>query len=257
MPQRISDQAASAARWRLAQQGLSRLLTQDMQRLRRLILPSQLRSSVPDWIAAVNAVVDQYSRASATLAADYYEAERAAARIGQSFTAPLADPPPPDQVSETMRWATADLWPRDPEDPATTPAQKEPLAVRLEQAEVKAERAAQKLAADTGRQTVTGAARQDRLAIGWARTASLGACAFCKMLATRGMVYKQSTVDFRAHDGCHCGAIPVFKGQRFELSDQAKEWERLYREYAAPHSGDQLRRFRLALAEHGHLPATH
>ncbi|MGV9352291.1 VG15 protein [Streptomyces misionensis] len=257
MPQRISDQTASVARWRAAQQGLSRLLTQDMQRLRRLILPSQLRSSVPDWIASVNAVVDQYSRASASLAADFYEAERAAAQVRQSFSTPLADPPAAEQVSETMRWATADLWPRDPEDPATTPAQKKPLTVRLEAAGAKAERAAQKLAADTGRRTVAGAAQQDRLAVGWARSAALGACAFCKMLATRGMVYKRDTVDFRAHDGCHCGVIPVFKGQRFELSDKAKEWERLYREYAAPHSGSQLQRFRAALAEHGHLPATH
>jgi hypothetical protein len=74
------------------------------------------------------------------------------------------------------------------------------------------------------------------------------------LLAARGAVYEKGTADFRAHDGCHCGVIPVFKGQRFELSDHAKEWERIYREYAAPHSGDQLRRFRLALAEHDSNP---
>jgi hypothetical protein len=45
--------------------------------------------------------------------------------------------------------------------------------------------------------------------------------------------------------------VPVFRGQRFALSPHAAKWERLYQQYAAPHSGDQLRRFRQALAEHG------
>jgi len=119
---------------------------------------------------------------------------------------------------------------------------------------VKAEQVAQKLVADTGRGTVQGAVRQDRQATAWARSAARGACAFCKLLASRGAVFKRDTADFRAHDGCHCGVIPVFKGQRFELSDHAKEWERIYREFAAPHPGDQLRLFRQALAEHDSNP---
>ncbi|MCX4849845.1 hypothetical protein [Streptomyces sp. NBC_00893] len=231
------------------------MLTRDMRGLRRLIIPSRLQASVPDWILAVRALVDQYGSASASLAADYYEAERVAAAVTGRFTVPLLDPPPDEQVDNSLRWATKDIWERDPEDPATTDAQREPLEVRLDQAEKKAEAVTQKLVADQGRGTVQEAVRRDRQATAWARAASLGACAFCKLLATRGALYKQDTADFRAHDGCHCGVVPVFKGQRFELSDHAREWERLYREFAAPHSGDQLRRFRQALADHGHLPA--
>ncbi|MBQ1163438.1 hypothetical protein KBZ21_42380, partial [Streptomyces sp. A73] len=40
----------------------------------------------------------------------------------------------------------------------------------------------------------------------------LGACAFCKMLAVRGAVYERDTANFRAHDGCHCGVVPIFRG---------------------------------------------
>lgn len=254
MATRVSDGGASADRNRRAQRGLTRMLVRDMRGLRRLIIPSQLQESVPDWIEAVRALVDQYGTASAALAADYYEAERVAARVTGRFTVPLLNPPADEQVQNSLRWATKDIWERDPDDPATTDAQREPLEARLEQAEKKAEAVAQKLVADQGRGTVQQAVRQDRHAVGWARTAALGACAFCKMLTTRGMTYKADTVKFRAHDGCHCGAVPVFRGQRFELSDHAREWERLYREFAAPHSGDQLRRFRQALADHGHLP---
>lgn len=254
MAGRVSDSGGAADRYRAAQVGLTRLLVRDMRGLRRLIMPSRLRESVPDWLAAMNAVVAQYARTSSALAADFYDAQREAAGVPGPFTVPVADPPPDEQTEASLRWATKDLWPRDPEDPATTAAQREPIDVRLAQAEKKAEQVAQKLVTDTGRGTVQEAVRQDRQATAWARSAARGACAFCKLLASRGAVYKRETAVFRAHDGCHCGVIPVFKGQRFELSDHAREWERIYREFAAPHSRDQLRRFRLALAEHDSNP---
>ncbi len=245
----VSDGGRDADRYRAAQLGLTRLLVRDVRGLRRLIISSRLRTSVPDWIAAMQAVIDQYARTSAALGAEFYDAQRDAAGVPGSFTVPVADPPPAGQSESGLRWATKAVWERDPE--SATAAQLEPLDTRLEQAEKKAEAVAQKLVADAGRGTVRDAVQVDRQAVAWARTAALGACAFCRMLSIRGAVFKQDTVDFRAHDGCHCLALPVFRGQRFELSDKAKEWERLYREYAAPYSGDQLRRFRRAIAEHG------
>ncbi|MFG6297749.1 VG15 protein [Streptomyces rochei] len=253
----VSDGSDAANRYRAAQIGLTRLLVRDVRGLRRLILPSRLRESVPDWLAAMNAVVAQYARTSTALAAEFYDAQREAAGVPGPFTVPVADPPPEEQTTASLRWATKDLWPREPEE--ATPAQLEPMDVRLAQAQKKAEQVAQKLVADTGRGTVREAVRQDRQAVAWARVAALGACYFCKVLATRGAVYEQDTADFRAHDGCHCGVVPVFRGQRFELSPHAREWERIYREYAQGHSGDQLRLFRRALAEHDSnpLPAAH
>jgi hypothetical protein len=226
-------------------------LVRDVRALRRLIVPSRLQATVPSWIEAVRALVGEYGSASASAAADFYDAERVAARVTGRFTVPLLDPPPDEQVDNALRWATKDLWSRDPEDPKTTETQRRPIEERLDAAEKKAEAAVQKLVIDRGRGTVQEAVRRDRMAVGYARAAALGACAFCRLLAARGMVYKQDTADFRAHDGCNCGVIPVFKGQRFELSAHAQEWDRLYREYAAPYPGDQLRRFRRAIAEHG------
>ncbi|MDQ0694199.1 hypothetical protein [Streptomyces sp. W4I9-2] len=247
----VSDDSAGARRQRQVQRGLSRLLVRDVRKLRRLIIPSRMQETVPDWIEAVRALVGEYGTASASAAADFYEAERVAARVTGRFTVPLLDPPPDEQVDNSLRWATKDLWPRDPEDPKTTAAQRAPLEVRLDAAEKKAEGVARKLVTDQGRGTVQAAVQRDRMAVGYARAAALGACAFCRLLAARGMVYAQDTADFRAHDGCNCGVIPVFRGQRFELSAHAQEWDRLYREYAAPFPGDQLRRFRRAIAEHG------
>ncbi|MBQ1163680.1 hypothetical protein KBZ21_37415, partial [Streptomyces sp. A73] len=60
----VSDDGVGVARWRRAQRGRTRLLSRDVRRLRRLILPQRLQASVPDWIEAVRAVVDDYADAS-------------------------------------------------------------------------------------------------------------------------------------------------------------------------------------------------
>ncbi|WP_394436292.1 VG15 protein [Streptomyces sp. SGAir0957] len=248
----VSDDGRDPRRYRAAQRGLTRLLLRDVRGLRRLIIPSRLRQTMPDWFAAMQAVVDQYARTSAALGAEFYDAQREAARVPGSFTVPVEDPPPAEKTEASLRWAAKDVWEREPEQ--ATPAQRQPIDFRLEQAEKKAELVVQKLVADTGRDTVVEAVRQDPQATAWARTAALGACAFCKLLASRGSVFSQDTVGFRAHDGCHCLATPVFAGQRFELSPQAAEWARIYQEYAAPFPGGQLKRFRAALAEHDSNP---
>jgi len=261
-----SDSGRSVARWRQAQLGLTTLLLRDLRGLRRLIDPARLQATVPTWIEAVTAVVARYSEVAATLAADFYDAQRVEAGVAGAFTVPLADPPPGEQTSNSLRWATKDLWPRAAA--TATDVQLEPLEVRLDAAFTKADMATQKLVAGQGRATLRQAVDEDAGAVAYARAAALGACSFCKLMASRGAVYKNartagrdandrfsgdaSVVKF--HDNCHCGIVPVFRGQRFELSPQAAGWDRIYREYAQGHPGDQLRLFRQALAEHDSNP---
>jgi hypothetical protein len=263
---RVSDSGAAADRYRAAQIGLTRLLVRDLRALRRLIRTVSLQEPVADWIEAVRLLVDRYGATSASLAIAFYEAQRAEAGAASRFTIAPAGSRPAEQVAAGLRWATKDLWPRD--EVTATAAQQEPLDVRIEQAMKKAEMVAQKLVADQGRDTVRQAVRQDREAAAYARAAALGACAFCKLMASRGAVYKTagtagreanerfsgdaSVVKF--HDNCHCTIVPVFRGQQFQLSPHAAEWDRLYREYAQGNPGDQLRLFRRALAEHDSNP---
>lgn len=261
MATRISESSAAAAQMRAAQNVLTRFLVRDIRGLRRLIRPDRLQDSVPVWMSAVRALIEQYGAASAAVASDFYERQRADANVPGHFDAAAAPPAPDEQVESSLRWATKDLWETD--------AEQEPFDVRLAQAEQRAEAVAQKLVADQGRATTRQAVDRDREAVAYARAAALGGCHFCKLMASRGAVYKNartagrdandkftgdaSVVKF--HDNCHCVIVPVFRGQQFELSAHAAEWDRIYREFAAPYPGDQLRRFRLALAAHGHLPA--
>jgi hypothetical protein len=250
---------------RAAQSALTRLLVRDIRNLRRLIDPARQDESIPVWMSAIRALVGQYGAASAAIAADAYDRQREHAGVPGRFTAEAAEAAPDEQVEASLRWAAKDLWPTD--EP------QEPFASRLAVAEQRAEAVAQKLVADQGRATTRQAVDQDRGAVAYARAAALGGCSFCKLMASRGAVYKNartagrdanerfsgdaSVVKF--HNNCHCTIVPVFRGQQFELSPHAAEWDRLYREYAQGHSGDQLRLFRRALADHDRysLPAAH
>jgi hypothetical protein len=256
----VSDVSVSAVRDRAAHSLLTRLLLRDMRRLQRLIVPDRLEESLSLWRTAVTALISRYGAASATLSAETYDRQRLAADTPGPFSARPADEAPEEQVEATLRWATADLWPADGEQEA--------FDVRLAAAQARAEGAAQRLVANQGRATMRESADRDRGAVAYARAAALGACSFCKLMASRGAVYKDagtagrdandrfsgddSVVKF--HNNCHCTIIPVFRGQTFELSAHAAEWDRLYREYAQGHPGDQLRLFRLALAEHDSNP---
>lgn len=260
MATRVSDSGRVAQEQRRAQSALTRLLIRDLRGLRRLIRPDRLQESMPLWMASVRALIEQYGAASAVVAADSYEQQREAAGNRGRFSAEPSAGPPQEQIESSLRWATKDLW--------ETGAEQDAFDVRLAQAEQRAEAVAQKLVADQGRDTTRQAVDRDREAVAYARAAALGGCAFCKLMASRGAVYKNartagrdandkftgdaSVVKF--HDNCHCTIIPVFRGQQFQLSAHAREWDRLYREYAQGHSGDQLRLFRRALADNGHLP---
>ncbi|MEU6990397.1 hypothetical protein ABZ953_07000 [Streptomyces sp. NPDC046465] len=261
MASTTSDGTVSVVRWRRAQVGLSAMLLRDLRGLRRLINPDRLQTTVPVWIEAVAALVARYSQVAATLSADFYDGERDAAGVPGTFTVPLADGPPDEQTSKSLRWATKDLWPR--EEGRASVAQLEPMDVRLEAAMSKADGAVDRLVLNAGRNTVTEAVRRDGGAIAYARAAALGCCSFCALMSSRGAIYKDrgavgedanerfvgddSVIKY--HNYCRCQPLPVFRGQSFELSPKAREWDRIYREFARGNPGQQLQLFRAALAE--------
>ena len=187
MASTVSDGDGAADRYRRAQRGLSRLLRRDVGRLWRLLNPAR-PASFTDWLDAMEEVVTQFGDTSARLAAEFYDEQRVAAEVNESFTVPMADPPQREQTETVLRWATHDVWETEPE----TERQRDPLDVRLDTAERQMEAATQKLVADQGRETIRQAAREDRHAVGYARAAALGACAFCALMASRGMVYKSA-----------------------------------------------------------------
>ena len=64
-----------------------------------------------------------------------------------------------------------------------------------------------------GRETLLGAVRSDPEAHGFQRVTDPNPCAFCRMVASRGPVFKtQESASFEAHGHCGCSAEPFFEG---------------------------------------------
>lgn len=72
-----------------------------------------------------------------------------------------------------------------------------------------------KLILNGGRRTVMDAIRADPKALGYARVTGGDPCAFCRMLAGRGPVYKtEKSASFEPHGSCSCTGEPVYAGSK-------------------------------------------
>ncbi|WP_329521171.1 VG15 protein [Spirillospora sp. NBC_01491] len=136
--------------------------------------------------------------------------------------------------------------PTDEPEPDEDPADLSPAAQRLQKARSKVDGVASRLVTGVGRGAVVDAAAEDRKAIGCARIAAPNACAFCRMTAIRGVVYKDEQTagrnanakftgasEFKYHDHCRCQIAPYFEGEEWQPQPQIAEWEQQYRQARA------------------------
>jgi hypothetical protein len=240
----VTTAQTKAEEQQAAQIALIALMLKDFAKIWHLLTPSELDRSLPAWVTAIHAIVARYGSMSAALAADHYEEARLAAKARGQFTVQLPGDPAEGLVDTGMRWATRDVWSRDPET----------LPDRVKSARTMAENVAIKEVIDMARITTVDAVHEDPEAVGWARIARPNACYFCRMLTTRGGVYTAETVKFRAHNGCHCTAEPVFRGQLWEPSARVREWNAQYQR-ASKMKGDTLKNLR-RIVEGRETPAT-
>lgn len=144
------------------------------------------------------ALVETYTEASATLAADWYDGMRAEAGVGGSFGATPDVATAPGGAESLARWAVIPLY-RSASD--------------WSRARVLVEGGLQGRIADASRYTVATSAVRDPRASGWQRVGDGSSCPFCLMLIARGTVYRESTARFASHDHCGCSAMPAWKGE--------------------------------------------
>jgi hypothetical protein len=147
--------------------------------------------------AATPEIVAYYSEGSAALAADHYDDLRDEARAAGRYVAEPIVELREEKIRTGVLWSVEPLYRPEPDDV---------LAL---------ERLAQVVQYETARpfrETVTINSRRDPASVGWQRISS-GGCKFCRMLAGRGAVYKETTARFASHPHCGCTAAPVFDGQ--------------------------------------------
>lgn len=185
---------------RLAQLALEVATIAQLRRIWGSLDPNRLEQTTPGWLTAALAIVATQYQASALIARRYFQAFRIA-EVGAA-SGDLPEPVFDRRAAATSLLVTGPVRLRRATE-ATLP-RFEPIA----QTEVA--RAGSRHAVNGGRETIRQASLDDRRARGWARITSGKPCRFCSLLAGRGAVYSEATVDFQAHDGCHCHAEPAY-----------------------------------------------
>ena len=178
----------------------SQFVTQDAAQTRQALF-----DVIPSTIA-------YYSDGSSALAADYYDDLREDASAPGRFRAdPVVNLRWGGQGEEKIR--TGILW------------SVQPLLAEVPDLLLSQSRVGEVVQLETARpfrDTITTNRRRDPAAAGWQRVASGSACKFCRFLAGRGEVFRESSARFASHPKCGCTARPVFHGQPGDEVDVLK-----------------------------------
>ncbi len=208
--------------------------------------------SFAQMITAALVIVRAYHGLSSTLAASYFQSYRLAEEVRGEATARMAGP-----INEGKVVAGLIVTGRDAVA-AALDAGRPPQEAR-EKALGRTSGSVTRQVLGGGRETILRSVAEDREALGWGRVTDGDPCAFCAMLAGRGPVYEQDTVGFEAHDGCGCGAEPVYfrdapwPGRGAEFRDMYNEAHLLARQegtMATGTSNDLLNTFRRYYNQH-------
>lgn len=190
-----------------------------------LLDPHDLKGSTPKVTIAVRALVVHYGRASSAEAMRFYRNQRRVAGVsGQPPRLPIPKAQPEPDVRAAVERALSPLY--GPVDAKTLDTAEKVLTSEVEG-----------MVLDQSRTAIIDASQNDQAAKGWARVTEPGACSFCRLLATRGAVYKtEASADFRAHvmkpngsgGTCRCHVEPSFT--EYEMTAQARQDLADYRE---------------------------
>lgn len=156
-------------------------------------------TSTDELVAALHdtlpAVVDAYGQAAASVSADWYDDLRAGSAVRGRFSALTADIRNTG-THELVGWAANNA---------------------VDDASLRAliDGGAQRRVLNFSRKSIMDSSLADPAADGWQRT-GVGECEFCEMLIGRGAVYKESTVDFAAHDNCFPAGV-ITQGPSVEV----------------------------------------
>lgn len=224
---------------RLAQARLGASTVVQLDPLWQLLDPVDLDRTVATWLRAVVPVVQRQNELSARLAANYYSAFRQV-----ELGAPIQVLP---QLTAGTERVVTSMTVTGPVRIKSAAARGVQLARAAETAFTTSAGAAQRLALDGGRSTIQYNLANDNDAVGWERVTSGNSCDFCAAIADRGVVFKEDTADFAAHDNCSCASQPVFAtGKR---GDSARVGGFVARDLSEAQRADANERIRAWLAD--------
>lgn len=222
---------------RLLQGRVSAGIIRDLLTLWALVDPTNLRGTIDPFARAGLVLVQAGRRASAAAALRYYMAFRQVEGIRGVVAVTTAPPPPDEAVVGAIRGAGLAGIQRARMRGAN-------VAQAHDNGFVKMSGSAAQLVAGGGRDTLLGAVGSDPAAHGWQRVTDGAPCAFCAMVASRGIFAKdEASAGFEAHGHCGCTAEPAFEGSSVRPDNERfrRSWDEATRGLSG---GDALNAFR-------------
>lgn len=206
---------------RTIQLALSAAVARDVARLWPNLDRKRLDATFPDWLQMMVALVERFQAMSATAASIYY-AETREAHLGiptPDSLLRLAPTPSEDWVAKAFGYSGPHLLKDGAWQDSSALSTTQGTAIRIVQS--------------GARDTVIDTTNADPKAVGWYRVTDGDPCAFCALLASRGVVYRsEKSASFKSHNDCGCTAAPAFsRGQ--SLPDISGEALRVYQDSTA------------------------
>lgn len=235
---RTPEGALLTERHRRLQLTLSAAAVRDLLRLWGTVDPANLAETLAPFVQAGAIIVRAGRRASAAAASRYYVDFRRLEGTAGQVVLTLPELPPADVVEGGLRGAGLAGITRARERGKTA-------AEAHANGYVKLAGTATGLVLGGGRQTLMGALQADPAARGWQRVTDGSPCAFCRMIAGRGIVFKgEGSADFQAHGHCGCSAEPAFEGSRTRPENErfAAEWQEATQGLSGPEALNAYRR---------------
>lgn len=158
--------------------------------------------------STVPAVIEHYGLGTAALAVDAYDEKRALFDLSEAYSARPFVTLDEEKLFNAIAWATDPLY-----DATFADSFVEEMTKRFRDVVSDG-------VSNAGRSTTIGNVRADPAGVGWRRVTGGHGCDFCRMLASRGAVYrKEVTATFAAHDNCDCTAEAYFQGEKIREAD--------------------------------------
>ncbi len=234
-------QASLAEQFRMQQAYAATQAILDILGIWGLLKLGDIRQSWPAIRTALAALIrDRFATAAADGNAYYLQARDAAGVLGdlpEMFLPPM----PEDALIQATLDSTG---------PYTLLAKikaAEPAEQAAQAAGVRLSGAASRLILNGARQAILASVDADSRAVGWMRVTASDPCAFCAMLASRGVRYKsEASASFEAHSHCRCEAAPCYSKEDAKAlrdSGLAQEWQQATEGYSGKDALKAWRRY--------------
>jgi hypothetical protein len=183
---------------------------------------SDVKRTWPAWLRVMVALIGRYHLTSANTGAVYYRAARqlSLGDPGPTDLVKLAASPADDWIARSLGYSALNTYREQVVDLGR------PVAYAEQSALTQVLGSSSRIALDGGRTTILDTIQGDPEAVGWYRVTDGDPCAFCALLASRGVVYQsEETASFQAHNGCGCTVAAAFtrKQELPVINNQAQD----------------------------------